>query len=237
MDSNKGTLYLIPVGLGDTSIENVIPGRNIQIIQSLTYFIVENAKEGRAFLKQTHYPNINLAHLAETNKHTQESERLNFLAPLLSGHDVGLMSDAGCPGIADPGADIIALAHKKNIKVIPLVGPSSIVLSIMASGFNGQNFAFNGYLPIKNEERQKRLRELYTLVTKNKQAQFFIETPYRNQALFDDILKCLPVTALLLVATHLTLNDESITVKTISQWKKETVPDFFKKPTVFGIYQ
>jgi 16S rRNA (cytidine1402-2'-O)-methyltransferase len=232
-----GTLYLLPVGLGESPLEDVLPQRNIQIVKTLTHFIAENAKEGRAFLKQNNYPNISVAEFSEINKHTKKEELVEFLAPLLNGNDMGLMSDAGCPGIADPGADIISIAHQKNIKVVPLVGPSSIVLSIMASGFNGQNFAFNGYLPIKTEERQKRMRELYNLVTKNNQAQFFIETPYRNQNLFEDALKALAPTAKLLVATNLTLSEEYISVKTIAQWKKEATPDFFKKPTVFGIYQ
>jgi 16S rRNA (cytidine1402-2'-O)-methyltransferase len=158
------------------------------------------------------------------------------LQPLLKGENIGLMSDAGCPGIADPGADIIKLAHQKGIKVVPLVGPSSIVLSIMASGFNGQNFAFVGYVPIEKIERSKRIKELEQLCIKNKQAQFFIETPYRNGSVFEDLLKTLQPTTQLLVATHITLVDECIEVKPISAWKKTSVPDFSKKPTVFGIY-
>ena len=161
---------------------------------------------------------------------------LEYLQPLLQGKNVGLMSDAGCPGIADPGADVIKLAHQKGIKVVPLVGPSSIVLSIMASGFNGQNFAFVGYLPIEKVERAKRIKELEQLCVKQKQAQFFIETPYRNISVFEDLLKTLQPTSQLLVATHITLSDECIEVKPISAWKKNVAPDFSKKPTVFGIY-
>ena len=149
---------------------------------------------------------------------------------------MGLMSDAGCPGIADPGSEIIKLAHRKGIKVTPLVGPSSIVLSIMASGFNGQNFAFNGYLPIEKVERSKKIKELESVCIKYKQAQFFIETPYRNGSLFEDLIKTLQSSTQLLVATNITLGDESIIVKPISAWKKVTVPEFYKKPTVFGIY-
>lgn len=231
-----GTLYLLPVGLGECNLEDVLPKRNLELIKTLTYFIAENAKEARAFLKQCAYPEISRAQLSLINQHTKLDELNTFLAPLLQGHHMGLMSDAGCPGIADPGADIIKLAHHKGIKVVPLVGPSSIVLSIMASGFNGQNFAFNGYLPIEKVERCKRIKELEQFCTKFKQAQYFIETPYRNGNFFEDILKTLNGNTLLLVATNITLSDECIQVKPVSAWKKINAPDFYKKPTVFGIY-
>lgn len=234
--SDKGKLYLIPVELGDGNIEDVLPAKNISIIKSLTFFIAENAKEARAFLKKAGYPNISNAILSLTNKHTQQSELDSFLKPSLEGNNIGLMSDAGCPGIADPGADIVNLAHQKGIQVIPLVGPSSIVLSIMASGFNGQNFAFNGYLPIDKQEKIRRIKELESVAIKHKQAQYFIETPYRNAQLFDDFIKTLHPNTKLLVATNLTLNDENIQVNTISTWKKKNPPDFFKKPTVFGFF-
>lgn len=231
-----GTLYLLPVGLGECDLEDVLPKRNLDLIKTLTYFIAENAKDARAFLKQCNYPEISKAQLSLINQHVKSEELITFLQPLLQGNNMGLMSDAGCPGIADPGADIIKLAHKKGIKVVPLVGPSSIVLSIMASGFNGQNFAFNGYLPIDKIERSKRIKDLESICIKQKQAQFFIETPYRNGNVFEDLLKTLQPTSLLLVATNITLTDESIRVKPISVWKKSTSPDFLKKPTVFGIY-
>ena len=234
--STYGTLYLLPVGLGECNLEDVLPKRNFDLVKTFTYFIAENAKEARAFLKQCTYPEISRAQLSLINQHVKTEELISFLEPLLQGNNMGLMSDAGCPGIADPGADIIKLAHQKGIKVVPLVGPSSIVLSIMASGFNGQNFAFNGYLPIKSDERCKRMRELEQLCLKFKQAQFFIETPYRNESVYEDLLKTLLPTTKLLIATHVTLNDESISVKPVSAWKKISVPDFFKKPTVFGIY-
>lgn len=231
-----GTLYLLPVGLGECNIEDVLPKRNLELVKTLVYFIAENAKDGRAFLKQCEYPEISRAQLSLVNQHTKAEELNEFLEPLLAGNNMGLMSDAGCPGIADPGADIIRMAHKKGIKVVPLVGPSSIVLSIMASGFNGQNFAFNGYLPIDKVDRARRIKELESMCLKFKQAQFFIETPYRNGSIFEDLLKTLQPTALLLVATNITLGDECIQVKPISAWKKQSVPDFSKKPTVFGIY-
>jgi 16S rRNA (cytidine1402-2'-O)-methyltransferase len=231
-----GTLYLLPVGLGESNLEDVLPKRNLELIKTLTYFIAENAKEARAFLKQCGYPEISKAEFSLVNQHVKTDELNSFLDPLLKGFNLGLMSDAGCPGIADPGAEVIKLAHKKGIKVVPLVGPSSIVLSIMASGFNGQNFAFNGYLPIDKIERSKRIKELEQLAAKFKQAQFFIETPYRNGTMFEDLLKTLQPTTSLLVATHVTLGDECILVKPISAWKKTETPDFYKKPTVFGIY-
>ena len=231
-----GTLYLLPVGLGECDLKDVLPQKNVEVIKTLNYFIAENAKEARAFLKQCQYPEISRAEFSLINQHAKQEEVLSFLAPLLQGHDMGLMSDAGCPGIADPGAEVVKMAHQKNIKVVPLVGPSSIVLSIMASGFNGQNFAFIGYLPIDKAERLKRIREVEQHTIKFKQAQFFIETPYRNQSLFEDLLKNLAPTTKLLVATHVTLGDENIQVKTVAAWKKSELPDFVKKPTIFGIY-
>lgn len=230
----KGVLYLFPVTLGDGAVTDVLPQKNIALVQTLHYFICENAKEARAFLKQCGYPDLTKADLSELNRHADPKDLPSFLDPLLQGHSMGLMSDAGCPGIADPGADIIRLAHQKNIRVVPLTGPSSIVLSIMASGFNGQSFAFNGYLPIEKPARSKRIKELEQLATKHRQAQYCIETPYRNAQLFDDLLKTLHPDTYLLVATHLTLNDESIVVKPVRDWKKTSAPDFQKKPTVFG---
>lgn len=231
-----GTLYLFPVSLGECNIEDVLPKKNIDLIKTITYFIGENAKEARAFLKQCAYPEISKAQLSLINQHVKTEELTSFLSPLLQGNDMGLMSDAGCPGIADPGADIVKIAHKKGIKVVPLVGPSSIVLSIMASGFNGQNFAFTGYLPIDKSERNRRIKELEQLTIKQKQAQYFIETPYRNTNLFEDLLKTLSNSTQLLVATNISLKEESIIVKSISDWKKTTTPNFYKMPTVFGLY-
>jgi 16S rRNA (cytidine1402-2'-O)-methyltransferase len=231
-----GTLYLLPVGLGESDLTAVLPQKNFEIIRTLTYFIAENAKEARAFLKQCAYPEISRAQLSLINQHAKQEELTSYLSPLLQGQNMGLMSDAGCPGIADPGAEAIRIAHQKGIKVVPLVGPSSIVLSIMASGFNGQNFAFVGYLPIDKMEKAKRIKELENITIKQKQAQFFIETPYRNQPMFEELLKTLLPSSKLLVATNITLGDESIVVKTIAAWKKAPAPEFHKKPTIFGIY-
>jgi len=234
--SNYGTLYLLPVTLGSGEVDAVLPKKNIDLIKNLIYFIAENAKDARAFLKLCAYPEISKAEFSLINQHAKSEEIQSFLNPLIQGHDMGLMSDAGCPGIADPGAEVVRLAHQKGIKVVPLVGPSSIVLSIMASGFNGQNFAFIGYLPIDKNEKIRRIKELEQFCLKYKQAQFFIETPYRNANLFDDLIKTLQPNSKLLVATNLTLDEESIQVKSISDWKKSPLPNFAKKPTVFGIY-
>lgn len=234
--SNYGTLYLFPVTLGTTELQEVLPQHNIDLIKNLVYFIAENAKDARAFLKLCAYPEISKAEFSLINQHAKQEEIQSFLNPLLKGQDMGLMSDAGCPGIADPGAEVVRIAHQKGIRVVPLVGPSSIVLSIMASGFNGQNFAFTGYLPIDKNDKVKRIKELEQICIKYKQAQFFIETPYRNANLFEDLLKTLHPNSKLLVATNLTLVEESIHVKSISDWKKSAAPDFAKKPTVFGIY-
>lgn len=231
-----GTLYLLPVGLGESDLNDVLPQKNFEIIRSLTYFIAENAKEARAFLKQCVYPEISRAQLSLINQHVKSEELRTFLEPLMQGQNMGLMSDAGCPGIADPGAEVVRIAHQKGIKVVPLVGPSSIVLSIMASGFNGQNFAFTGYLPIDKSERSRRIKELEQLTIRQKQAQFVIETPYRNQPLFEDFLKTLQPASKLLIATNISLGDESILVKTVAAWKKSGAPEFHKKPTIFGIY-
>lgn len=232
----SGTLYLFPVTLGETEVSAVIPSFNIELIKTITVFIAEDAKNTRRFLKQCGYPDLNAAEIFLLNEHTKGSELPTLINELLQGKNIGLMSDAGCPGIADPGADVVRLAHQKGIKVVPLVGPSSIVLSIMASGFNGQNFAFNGYLPIEKPQRTKRIKELEQLVYKNRQAQFFIETPYRNIALFDDLLSTLSSETALCLGINITTSSEKIITKSIAEWKKAPKPELNKIPAVFGIY-
>ncbi len=233
----SGILYLFPVTLGETEVSLVIPSYNIELIKTITVFIAEDAKNTRRFLKQCGYPDISKAEILLLNQHTKGSELPELINPLFQGKDIGLLSDAGCPGIADPGADVVKHAHQKNIKVVPLVGPSSIVLSIMASGFNGQNFAFNGYLPIEKPARIKRMKELEQLVYKNSQSQFFIETPYRNVSLFDDLLDNLSGETLLCLGINLTTPTEKIITKSIMDWKKAFKPDLNKIPVVFGIYK
>ena len=214
-------LYLLPVTLGDTSIEKVIPAYNREIISSIRHFIVEDVRSARRFLKKVD-KDIEIEELSfyPLNKHTSPEEVADYLQPLLQGHAMGVISEAGCPAIADPGADVVAIAQRKNLKVIPLVGPSSIILSVMGSGFNGQSFAFHGYLPIEQAERTKRIKELEQRVYAECQTQLFIETPYRNQRMLEDILKiCKPQTKLC-IAANITCEGEFIKTKSIAEWRK-----------------
>ena len=229
-----GTLYLIPVPLGPTAPQDSLPANVLATVRPLTYFVVEQAKTARAFLKAagTDTP-LQELQLEELNEHTKADALDRLLAPLRSGHDVGLLSEAGCPAVADPGANLVALAQQENIRVVPLIGPSSLLLALMASGLNGQRFAFLGYLPAKEAERTKALRDLESDSRKHKQTQLFIETPYRNKAMFDGILQTCSPTTRLTVATDLTLPSESVVTLTIAQWKKKTPPEIERRPTVF----
>lgn len=233
----SGTLYLIPVPISETDLSLVVPNYNSELVNSLAYFIAEDAKNARRFLKQCNYADISKAEIAELNEHTKSNSVSELIKPLIEGKNVGLLSDAGCPGIADPGADVVKLAHQKNIVVKPLIGTSSIVLSIMASGFNGQNFAFVGYLPIEKPQRSKRIKELESLALKSNQAQFFIETPYRNGQLFDDLIQTLQPETLLFIGINLTSSSEKLISRTVKMWKQMPKPDFYKIPAVFGIYR
>ncbi|UCV17465.1 SAM-dependent methyltransferase [Ferribacterium limneticum] len=229
-----GILYLIPVPLGPTAPQESLPANVLAAIRPLTHFVVEQAKTARAFLKAagTDLP-LQELQLQELNEHTKANELDRLLEPLRAGHDVGLLSEAGCPAVADPGANLVALAQKESIRVAPLIGPSSLLLALMASGLNGQRFAFQGYLPAKEVERTKMLRDLESESKKRQQTQIFIETPYRNRAMFDAILQaCQPMTRLT-VATDLTLPGESVLTRTIQAWKKQTPPEIERRPTVF----
>lgn len=229
-----GTLYLIPVPLGPTAPQESLPANVLATVRPLTYFVVEQAKTARAFLKAagTDTP-LQELQLEELNEHTKADALDRLLAPLRAGQDIGLLSEAGCPAVADPGANLVALAQRENIRVVPLIGPSSLLLALMASGLNGQRFAFQGYLPAKEAERTKALRDLESESRKRKQTQLFIETPYRNQAMFESILQTCLSTTQLTVATDLTLNSESVLTRTIAQWKKQTPPEIERRPTVF----
>jgi 16S rRNA (cytidine1402-2'-O)-methyltransferase len=230
----SGTLYLIPVPLGNVSPEASLPAPVLAQIRNLSHFVVENAKSARAFLKAagTEQP-LQALQLEELNQHTRPDALDRLLAPLRAGHDLGLLSEAGCPAVADPGANLVALAQSEGIRVAPLIGPSSLLLALMASGLNGQRFAFQGYLPAKDAERVKALREIEIESRKRGQTQIFIETPYRNQQLFDSILQtCQPGTRIA-VATDLSLPGESVRTRTVLQWKKETPPEIERHPTVF----
>jgi 16S rRNA (cytidine1402-2'-O)-methyltransferase len=231
------SLFLIPVTLGETTISKVLPTHNKEVILSIRHFIVENERTARRFLKQTD-PGIDIDSLTfyVLNKHTSKEALSEFLKPIEAGFSVGIISEAGCPAIADPGADIVAIAQQKNIQVIPLVGPSSILLALMASGFNGQSFAFQGYLPIDNDQRIKVLKNLELRAYSENQTQLFIETPYRNGKLVEDILKtCKPATKLC-IAADITLESEFIKTKSIMEWKRQ-VPELSKRPCIFALYK
>lgn len=233
----SGKIYLIPVTLGETSIEKVLPTYNREIIVSLKYFIVENIRSARRFLKKTEQ-SINIDDLTffELNKHTDLKQIETYLYPLKDGHDIGIISEAGCPAIADPGADIVGIAQKKGVTVIPLVGPSSILMALMGSGFNGQSFAFHGYLPIDAKDRTQRIKQLEQRIYSEHQTQIFIETPYRNHKLAEDLIKnCTPSTKLC-IAMNITCDDEFIKTLPIKSWDKK-LPDMNKKPCVFLIYK
>lgn len=230
-------LYLIPVTLGGQKTESVIPDANSLIVKKIKYFIVEEIRSARRYLKKID-PNINIDELnfQELNEHTPKQGLEDLITPLFKGFDVGIISEAGCPGIADPGADIVRLAHERNIRVIPLVGPSSILLSLMASGMNGQNFAFVGYLPVRRNERINAIREIEKRSAMEKQTQIFIEAPYRNTQLIDDLTTTLNDHTRLCIAADITLETEFIQTKTIASWKKE-VPAINKRPAIFLIYK
>ena len=226
-------LYLIPTTLGETAVEKVLPAEIMKVVKELHYFVVENTRTARRHLKKM-VPEIVIDDLdfKELNEHSKQDELEMLLVPIRQGFDVGILSEAGCPGVADPGADLVKLAHQNGIKVIPLVGPSSILLSLMASGMNGQNFAFIGYLPVKPLERAKAIKDIERYSAKEKQTQIFIEAPYRNTKLVEDLLSFCSEQTSLCVAVDLTLDSEFVVTKSISAWKK-TVPDINKRPAIF----
>ena len=230
----SGTLYLIPVPLGPGAPQDVLPPHTLSTLQPLRHFVVENAKSARAFLKiaGTALP-LQELQLNELNEHSRPADIAPLLAPLLAGEDVGLLSEAGCPAVADPGAALVALAQQQNIRVVPLIGPSSLLLALMGSGLDGQRFAFHGYLPAREPERSRRIAEIDKESARLKQTQMFIETPYRNPALFAALLlSCRPRTWLCL-ATDLTLPSEQIATRRIADWKAAAAPEIDKRPTVF----
>ena len=238
--TSYGKLYLIPITLsnpGETSVapEDVLPQTIKRVIDFIDDYIVENEKTARKFIKSIHpdkkQPDLKINTL---NKHTEISAHHEFIQPLLNGKNIGLMSESGCPGIADPGAVIVKLAHEKGIQVVPLVGPSSILLALMASGMNGQSFAFNGYLPIDKNDKKQALKTFERLSFEKNQSQLFIETPYRNNKLMENLLQLLQPNTLLCVACDITLPTEYIKTKTINEWKKEKA-DLHNRPCIFII--
>ena len=237
MNDHTGTLYLIPTLLGDNPTLEVLPVSVKKIIELVDDFIVENDKTARRFIKQIcpekSQPNLNLNLL---NKYTEQADLERFLDACKSGKPTGLLSEAGCPGIADPGADVVKLAHENNIKVVPLVGPSSILLALMGSGMNGQSFAFNGYLPIDKQEKKSTLKRLERLSFDHNQTQAFIETPYRNNKILEDMCNILQPQTRLCIACDITLPTEYILTQTVKEWKHTKV-DLHKRPAIFIIHK
>ncbi len=233
--SRTGILYMIPTTLGENEPMQVLPQTVKETIENLDIFIVENEKTVRKFIKRIS-PEKKQSELIllPLNKHTDSSIHKQYIQPLLEGKNIGVISEAGCPGIADPGAAIVELAHKSNIRVLPLVGPSSILLALMASGMNGQSFAFNGYLPIDKNEKKNALKMFERLSFEKSQSQIFIETPYRNNQLLQDIIQTLNANTLLCIACDITLESETIQTKPLSAWKRSTI-DLHKRPCIFII--
>jgi 16S rRNA (cytidine1402-2'-O)-methyltransferase len=233
-----GKLYLIPTTLGEEGDPNdVLPQTIKRSIDFIDDYIVENEKTARKFIKSIQPEKVQASlRLSALNKYTEVSEHSKMLHPCLEGKNVGLMSEAGCPGVADPGAVIVKLAHEKGIQVVPLVGPSSILLAIMASGMNGQSFAFNGYIPIDKGEKKTALKNLEKLSQDKNQSQIFIETPYRNNKMLEDIIQALNPSTYICVATDITLPTEFIKTMRASEWKKIQV-DLHNRPTIFIIHK
>lgn len=233
----QASLFLIPVTLGETEHRKVLPEYNLEVILQLKYFIVENIRTARRFLKKAD-SGIVIDDLTfyELNKHTSPDDVAGYLAPLAKGESVGVISEAGCPAIADPGADVVAIAQRKNYPVVPLVGPSSILMAVMGSGFNGQSFAFHGYLPIDATERTSTIKKLEQRIYSEHQTQLFIETPYRNNKLAEELIRTCKPSTKMCIASDITCDDEYIKTRPVKEWSGK-IPDLSKKPTIFLIYK
>lgn len=229
----KSKIYLLPNTLGDNDPCDVIPQRLFKLINEIDHYIVENEKNARRFLIKSGIKKpIDDLHFFLLNKHTDKNQLQSYLKVVLQGNNAGVISDAGMPGVADPGADLVSLAHKHNIQVVPLVGPSSVFLALMASGMNGQHFTFNGYLPVRSNERVQSLRKLEKRSAEEGSTQIFMETPYRNTQVIESIIKtCRPET-MLCIAANLSLPDEYIRTMTIREWRNN-LPSLHKKPAMF----
>jgi len=232
-------LYLIPSSMSDGPLDGVVPVHNITVVREIRYFVVESLRSARRFIKKCDRDiDIDALTFNELNEHSDLKDIASLermLQPIGNGEAVGVISDAGCPAVADPGADLVAIAQRKGYKVFPLVGPSSILLSLMASGFNGQRFAFEGYLPIDAPARQARLKEMIRRIERERQTQIFIEAPYRNNQLIADLVRTLPATMRLCVASDITGERQSIVTRTIGEWKHAQY-DYHKVPTIFLLY-
>lgn len=237
MKNKFGKLYLIPTDLGDNPVWEVLPPSIKEIIELTDHYIVENEKSARRFIKKIHPRKSQSAlQLNLLNKFTEVAEMETFLKPCKEGNPMGLLSEAGCPAIADPGAEIVKLAHRENVQVVPLVGPSSLILALMGSGMNGQSFAFNGYLPIDKNQRKNELKRLERLSKEHNQSQLFIETPYRNNQMMEDLCANLHAQTRVCVACDLTLASEYIRTYSISEWKNIKL-DLHKRPAIFIIHK
>lgn len=233
----KPALYLIPVTLSDVPLSQVLPAANIDVVRGIRHFIVENVRSARRFIKKCDRDiDIDGLTFYELNRHTDPNDIASYLAPLDNGEPMGIISEAGCPAIADPGADVVAIAQRRGLHVVPLVGPSSILMGLMASGFNGQSFAFLGYLPIEASARVRKFKDMEQRIMRDDQTQIFIETPYRNNALLADLKRHLPGNLRLCVASDITGEKEHIVTRTIRQWAADKT-DFGKVPTIFLLYK
>jgi 16S rRNA (cytidine1402-2'-O)-methyltransferase len=234
---SRGKLYLIPITLGENNPDEVLPQTVKRAVELINHYVVENEKTARKFIKNIVPEKVQATLSLNTlNKYTEVSEYNKMIQPCIEGIDVGVMSEAGCPGVADPGAAIVKLAHEKGIQVVPLVGPSSILLAMMGSGLNGQSFAFNGYLPIDKAEKKSALKHYEKLSNDKNQSQLFIETPYRNNKLIEDLLQTLHTNTHLCIATDLTLPTEYIKTLRVADWKKKKI-DIHNRPTIFIIHK
>lgn len=232
-----GKIYLFPSFLAPVEPDKVLPRANTELLKNIKHFVVEELRTARRFLKACDRSiEIDSLHFEVLNEHTAPEAVDAMLAPALAGHDIGIISEAGCPAVADPGADLVAVAQRKGIRVVPLVGPSSILMSLMASGFNGQSFAFLGYLPMDGGKRAAKLKQMQRDIAQNRQTQIFIETPYRNNRLIGELCAALPANMLLCVAADITGPAESIITQPLSAWRKADY-DYAKKPAIFLLYQ
>lgn len=230
------TLYLFPVPMGDTPPSQVLPQTNIQLVCGIKHFIVENVRSARRFLRACSRDiDIDTLTFTELNEHTPRAEVEAMLAPMAEGHDMGVISEAGCPAVADPGADVVAVAQRRGYPVVPLVGPSSIIMSLMASGFNGQTFAFAGYLPIDQGQRSAKLKEMERRIRRERQTQIFIEAPYRNNKMIQWLCSALADDMLLCVASDITGPRQSILTMPVRRWRTQSY-DYDKRPTIFLLY-
>lgn len=233
---DKPSLYLFPVGLGDAPLTDVLPAVNASLLRSMRYLAVENLRTARRFLKAVDRDiDIDAITFFELNEHTPSSEIPAMLSPLRRGHSMGVLSEAGCPAVADPGSDLVAAAQREGFNVVPLVGPSSILMGLMGSGFNGQSFAFQGYLPVDASKRTAVLRQMQQRILRERQTQIFIETPYRNNRLIEELVKALPADMLLCVASDITGSRQNIVTRSLRSWASAKY-DYNKIPTIFLLY-